>query len=277
LLVFVAPVLRCISLYARVEGEDFVANIMNFPGIIFAGSFLILWTAARIGDFLRRRRHPLKDSDRQDVSLVLTANFTLLGLIVGFTFSMAVSRYDLRKTLEEQEANAIGTAYVRADLIGEPSASALRQALKAYLDLRLRYYATSNENDIAAINSDTVRSQAELWSLVSGQARANPNPVNALVVSGVNDVLNSQSFTQAARWNRIPLAAWLLMLVIALVCNILVGYDAHRSDLVLFLVVPIALGTAFFLIADIDSPTGGVIRIAPQNLDKLRLDMQHAL
>jgi hypothetical protein len=87
----------------------------------------------------------------------------------------------------------------------------------------------------------------------------------ALVVSGMNDVLNAQGYTQAAWWNRIPAAAWGLMLLIAISSNALQGYGEHRISpftLVLALIVSIA----FFLIADIDSPRHGVIRVSPHNL-----------
>ena len=93
----------------------------------------------------------------------------------------------------------------------------------------------------------------------------------ALVVSGMNDVLNSQSYTQAAWWNRIPAAAWLLMVAIAVCCNVLLGYRAHsfREEAVVLLVMPLVASLSFFLIADIDSPRGGLIRVAPQNLTAL--------
>jgi hypothetical protein len=82
----------------------------------------------------------------------------------------------------------------------------------------------------------------------------------------MNDVINRQGYTQAARWNRIPLAAWCLMGAIALFCNFLIGYsdESHRNKLLL--IVPIAIAVSFLLIADIDSPQGGLIRVAPQNL-----------
>jgi hypothetical protein len=90
----------------------------------------------------------------------------------------------------------------------------------------------------------------------------------ALVVSGMNDVLNSQGYTQAAWWNRIPIAAWGLMLLIAVCSNLLVGYGARNSRMerFLLLVLPLVVSISFFLIADIDSPRGGVIRTNPQNL-----------
>jgi hypothetical protein len=92
--------------------------------------------------------------------------------------------------------------------------------------------------------------------------------VIALAVSGMNDVLNSQGYTQAAWWNRIPLAAWGLMAAIAICCNFLVGYGARHAETegTLLLVLPLVVSIAFFLIADIDSPRGGVIRVQPQNL-----------
>jgi hypothetical protein len=84
----------------------------------------------------------------------------------------------------------------------------------------------------------------------------------------MNDVLNAQGYTQAAWWNRIPLEAWILLAAIAIGCNLMIGYGAHRTSLLL-IIFPIAVSLSFFLIADIDSPRGGVIRVQPQNLMRL--------
>jgi hypothetical protein len=95
-----------------------------------------------------------------------------------------------------------------------------------------------------------------------------PTPVLALAVAGMNDVLNSQGHTQAAWWNRIPHAAWGLMAVIATCCNVLVGYGARSAKAagILLLVLPLVVSMSFLLIAEIDSPRGGLIRVNPQNL-----------
>jgi hypothetical protein len=85
----------------------------------------------------------------------------------------------------------------------------------------------------------------------------------------MNDVLNSQGYTRAAWWNRIPVAAWVLLATIAIGCNLLIGYSAHRTYRLLFLVLPLAVSVSFFLIADIDSPRGGLIHVQPQNLEIL--------
>ena len=99
-------------------------NLMNYPLLVFVISFVLLWLSARIGASVLRRRHALKEDVRDDFGVILAATLTLLGLIIGFSFSMAISRYDQRKIYEEEEANAIGTEYVRADLL--PAADAAR-------------------------------------------------------------------------------------------------------------------------------------------------------
>lgn len=249
--------------------QENMSMIRNFPLLVFIVSLIVLWLSAQIGAFLRRKLSPLQEDERQDLGTVLTATLTLLGLIIAFSFSMAISRYDQRKNYEAEEANAIGTEVVRADLLPASNAARAHELLKAYLHQRVLFYETRDEPDLAKINAETARLQAELWSTVQASAAAQPTPIVALAVGGMNDVLNSQGYTQAAWWNRIPTAAWDLMAAIAIFCNILIGYGAHRTGILLFLVLPLALSISFFLIADIDSPRGGVIRVSPRNLESL--------
>src|SRR5271157_5456088 len=197
--------------------------LLNFPVLMFFPSVLLLWLSAQYGASLRRRR-PLKEEERDDFGIVQTATLTLLGLIIGFSFSMAISRYDLRKNYEEAEANAIGTEYVRTGLMPAADAAGVRAQLRKYLDLRVLFYQTHNERELGQINVDTAQLQAEMWSAVQVPATAQPTPLIALTVSGMNDVLNSQGYTQAAWWNRIPHSAWSLMVAIAICGNGLVGY-----------------------------------------------------
>jgi hypothetical protein len=101
-------------------------------------------------------------------------------------------------------------------------------------------------------------------------AAAQPTPTVALAVAGMNDVVNTQGYTQAAWWNRIPTGAWLLMVAIAVLSNLLVGVNSSNATRQgMLLVLPIALSVSFFLIADIDSPRYGVIRVSAQNLTSL--------
>jgi hypothetical protein len=89
---------------------------------------------------------------------------------------------------------------------------------------RISFYEARNQRQIDQIDGDLPKLQAELWSAVSRVAIAQSTPVVALSISGMNDVINSQGYAQAAWWNRIPDAAWGLMGLIAIACNLLIGY-----------------------------------------------------
>lgn len=239
-------------------------NPFQFPLLVFTASFLLLWAAARVGS----RFGGILEGVREDFGVLLTATLTLLGLIVGFTFSMAVTRYDQRKLYEEEEANAVGTEYVRTELLPASEGDPARRLLREYLDQRILFYQTRNRDRLQNINATTTRLQAKLWDLVKSSGLAQPSAMTALVVSGMNDVLNSQGYTQAAWWNQIPREAWALMGVIAISGNMMVGLHLHRvrSKGVLLMVLPGIVSISFFLIADIDSPRGGLIHVRPQNL-----------
>jgi hypothetical protein len=242
----------------------------NFPTLIFVISFLLLWFAAWAGGQLGQRQYNLKEEMLPDFSVVLGATLTLLGLIIGFSYSMATARYDLRKAYEETEANAIGTEYVRADLLGPAEAQQVRGMLRQYTDLRIRFYVTRDKDELTQISLQTEQIQNRLWTAVSQSALAQPTALRTLAVAGMNDVLNSQGYTQAAWWNRIPTGAWCLMFGIAVLSNVLVGYGARKVRVKLFMMLPLVVSVSFFLIADIDSPRRGVIRVHPQNLESLR-------
>ena len=182
-----------------------------------------------------------------------------------FQFLNGRNRYDQRKNYEEAEANAIGTEYARADLLPADDGMKVRELLQRYVNQRILFYR-GDEFQINGAGNNLQKLQAELWSRVVHVATAQPTPVVALAVSGMNDVLNSQGHAQAAWWNRIPAAAWMLMGVIAIASNILFGYREWSTSLLVLLVVPVVASVAFFLIADIDSPRGGVIRVSPRNL-----------
>ncbi len=93
-----------------------MSQIVRFPLLVLALAFVTLWLSAKLGATLRKRRHP-EEVEREDFDVVVAGTMTLLALIIGFSFSMASSRFDQRKNLEESEADAIGTEYVRADFL----------------------------------------------------------------------------------------------------------------------------------------------------------------
>jgi hypothetical protein len=248
--------------------------VVDSPLVVFTGAALAQCLAAFAGEMARRRK--ISEAEWEDFNVVRTTALTLLALIIGFSFSMAVSRYDLRKTYEEAEANAIGTQFLRAQLVPAAEAAQMRTMLRAYVDERLAFYVTSDSTRLAEIDRSTARLQSGLWTIAASAANANPTPATALVASGMNDVLNAQGYTQAAWWNRIPRAAWLLMALVSVACNLLLGYGEKRANRLNLVVLPIILSIAFALIADIDSPRGGFILVHPDNLTALKATLDGA-
>jgi len=244
-------------------------SILDFPLFVLVFTFILLWSSALIGAFLRKKLGPLEEDSRHDFGVIQAAILTLLSLLIGFTFSMAVNRYDQRKNYEEAENNAIGTEYIRADLLPATDAAKVRELLRSYLDQRVLFFTTRDLQQRRQIDTRTAQLRNDLWSAVEAGAAVHPTPTIALAVSGMNDVLNSQGYTQAAWWYRIPVEAWNLMAAIAICCNLLIGYGARRTSRLLLLVLPLAVSVSFFLIADIDSPLQGLIRVQPQNLINL--------
>jgi len=249
-----------------------MSRLADSPFTLFLVSFVALCLCAWFGAVVLARYMTGGKEMREDLRTILAACLTLLGLIVGFSFSMAVSRYDLRKSYEAAEATAISTEYLRADLLPSAEAQRIRQLLGSYLAARVHFFTNHEPDRVQELNEQAAALQVQMWSAVRGPAAAQPNPLTALAVSGINEVINSQGNTQAAWWNRIPSEAWALMGVIAILCNVMLGFSAgelkRRGSL---FVLPLVTAIAFFLIADIDSPAGGgLIHVTPQNLLSLQ-------
>jgi hypothetical protein len=247
--------------------------LLDHPVIFLLVLLIVLGSATRLGVAMRIRHGTLEGTRRSDFDIVLGATLTLLSLIVGFSFSMAASRYDLRKNYEEGEANAIGTAYARADLLPAVDAARVKQLLHEYTRLRLNFYTITSytlgaEKRLSELNRTTNAMQAQLWAAVVAPVKANQTAPMMLVAGAMNDALNSQGYAQAASWNRIPPGAWVLLCTIGLVATIMIGFrfDTGSRQRMLMQILPALIAISLFLISDIDCPRGGIIRVLPQNL-----------
>jgi hypothetical protein len=243
-------------------------QFVSYPRYFFIVSFVLMSIAAWIGHVFLRRNKPLDSDAREDFHVVQSATLTLLALVIGFSLSMAVGRYDQRKNFEAAEANAIRTEFLRAGLLRAAEAATIRLLLAQYVAQRVLFYQVRDSQKLDEINSKTAELQTELWAAALTGAMPQPNPLTALAVAGMNDVINTQGYTQAAWRNRLPLESWSLIIVIGVLCNLLVGYGSRSATAKRWylLIMPMAVALSFMLIADIDSPRGGFIRVVPQNL-----------
>jgi len=242
-------------------------KLVDYPVIFGLVCFLLLWLAVALGFRLQSKRVQLADDDREDLAVVTTATLTLLGLIIGFTFSMAVSRYDLRKHYEAEEANSIGTEYNRIDMLAPAESATVHELLKKYLDLRIQHYEIRFDTTrLREIEAQTEDLQRKMWSVVANVGATRSSATIALVVAEMNQVIDNQGYAQAAWLNRIPRAAWILLVLIAICGTFLVGFSSRKHRKILFIVLPGTIALSLFLIADIDCPRHGVIPVRPDNL-----------
>lgn len=251
-----------------------MADILRHPVTVFLLCLVILWLSVYVGAYLMSKVEPITEEERKDLDLIIGASLTLLALIIGFTFSMAVGRYDERKLYEENEANAIGTEYSRMNLLPAPDAAKGRQLLTEYLNQRVLFYSVSDEQQLDAVRAETNKLEGQMLSTVQGVAATQQTVTIALVVYGLDEVINRARSAQAEFWNRIPEGAWLLMFGLSIICCVLTGHGARRKGPLPFVILPFLLAIAFFLIADIDSPRHGVIRVVPENLISLAQSWQ---
>jgi hypothetical protein len=241
-----------------------MSYLIDRPWPVLAISIVTLWLAAWIGARALRTR-AAEDTASVYYDIILGATLTLLSLIIGFSFSMAISHFDQRKSYESAEANAIRTAYLRADLLSPTAASTLRTLIGKYLEQRILFYEATTEEELPPIDARTAQLQADLWSIIRTSGTSIP-----LAVIAVNDMLNARSSVEASWANRISLEAWTLMAAIAICGNGLVGYGARKfsSRTIPILILPtvFVISISLYLIDDIDSPRSGLIAVGPQNL-----------
>ena len=149
----------------------------EYPLLVFVVSFIALWLSAWAGWVFRRWQGSLDDEMHEDFGFILAATLTLLGLIIGFSFSMATTRYDQRKNYEEAEANAIGTEYVRADLLPDPPMRPTSASCSGSTSTS-EFCSTRahDEHKIQQINARTAQLQTELWSAIRAPARGTAKP-----------------------------------------------------------------------------------------------------
>jgi hypothetical protein len=208
------------------------------------------------------------------VGAIVGAILGLLAFLIAFTFGMAASRFELRRGLVVDEANAIGTTYLRAALVPEPHRKEIRTLLRNYVDVRLEAVESGIAEPAVARSEEL---QGQLWAQAVSAAEKNPTPITSLFVQSVNEVINlhAKRLTMGVR-NRIPTAVWWALYFTAILAMAGVGYyegltSANRSLETLVLVV--TFSGVLGLLADLDRPQQGLIKVSQQALIDLRKSM----
>lgn len=195
----------------------------------------------------------------------------LLSLLLAFTLAMVLTRYDSRKQLIVDEANAIGSARLRAQLLAEPSRSRILELLHKYLDARMHFSdAGLDQEKLDASFAQASALLAEMWQQSVVVAQQNPTPITAIFLQSLNEMADLSESRLAALENRIPVVLWFVLIFISMLTCLLVGCSFRRRAFLTILVWPLMISIVLALSADLDSPRTGLIQIGQQSIERLR-------
>jgi hypothetical protein len=242
--------------------SDSAAIFLFLPGL-FLGIALFIEAGRWLGKFRAK-----DETERERVVLISieTAIYALLGLMVAFTFSGAAGRFDLRRTLTVDEANAIGTAYLRLDLLPAAAQPALREKFRRYTEARIAIYGALP--DVGASDAHAARAaalQGEIWAGAVAALRGAQPQAALLVVPALNDMIDITTTREIALRTHTPPVILIALGVLTLVCSLLVGYSlagGRRLGVTLHALAFAAILTVtIYVILDLDHPRAGLIRL----------------
>ena len=241
---------------------------------------LIGMATIRLGDFLGRQWTQRSHAAKQDnVDSLVASILALLAFLLVFMAGLANTRFDAQRQLVLADANAIKTAWLRADFLDEPQRGAALALLPEYVAARLQAATDPAHLPQARARSEAI--QAELWQYAAALNRAAPDSTAAaLLTAAVNSLIDTHTQRIASLYNRFPLSNWVAIMVVALLSLLAVGYNdglhVGRADgrgWVTELVLVLVFAAVLVLIVDLDRPNDGLINVSQQALIDLQQQM----
>jgi hypothetical protein len=249
------------------------------PLLISLALIGVLLAAEEVGFRVKRRTKPVTEGiERGDIALILGAVLTLLALMLGFTYSMSENRFETRRQLVIEEANAIGTTYLRAKTLPEPRSSEIRELLRRYAGLRAGIGGRKDDTPekIREVNNQAKQLHDSIWSHAAVLARENPNPIVSIFLQTLNEMIDFHSKRLAAFRNRVPFVIYLVLFVISSITFLLLGYylgTRRQRVRILSMMLALLVAAVMWLILDLDQPVRGAIRASQQSLIDLQQDL----
>ncbi|RRA48149.1 hypothetical protein [Acidipila sp. EB88] len=240
------------------------------PLMFFVLIVALLFACSYMGSWIRDRNAERAALHSSTFKTLEGALLALLGLLLGFTFSMAVSRYNDRKQGEVAEANAIASVWNRTATLQEPARTKEQELLRTYTQVRLGFLnAGTSQQRIYDDLAETTRLQSRIWSIAAADAEQHRDPVSAAYLASLDEAFATVERRTAAYENRIPLTAWALLLFIGAVSSGLVGVGIHRRSRLVRLLLPLVVAAAFAQTLDLDSPRAGLVKLKQRSMDRV--------
>jgi hypothetical protein len=245
--------------------------------ILYAVSVVIVMASIGTGVFIARRFRKLAEAEQgESTGSVVAATLGLLAFMLAFTFDVAVNRRDVKRDLLLEEVNAIGTTYLRADLIPEPGRSDVRKLLQRYIDIRIELPA--HPEKFHTYIEEAKQIQNRLWAHAVALREADlKNPdIAALFIEALNQTIDLQTKRITVLFYKIPGMIWVVLAALTVFAMASVGYQIGqkgRFNWVINLALAMSFSGVIVLIADLDRVTSGWLRISNQPMVELRADM----
>jgi hypothetical protein len=258
--------------------EDLLIRMFTREWTVLFLTAALLLVVAEVGFRFGSRRYTQKrEAPTGHIGGIQAAVLGMLGLLLAFTFAMAVDRYDTRRKLVLQEANAVHTTYLRASLLPEAHQAPVKDLLRRYVDGRVKYQPLADDPAKLAegrrLSGDI---QTELWKHASEAAKEAPNDITVSFIDSLNETIDTDADRIAAGRAHIPSGVWLLLLVVAASGSFISGYGAGADGVRTILVnvfLPLLITVVIVLIFDLSHPRQGLIGISQQPL----IDLQKSI
>jgi hypothetical protein len=253
-----------------------LVGIVLVPGMLL-GMLCALEIGRRLGT---RRMAEDPDGAKAGAGAVEAAVFGLMGLLIGFTFSGAAARFDARRTLLVEEANCIGTAWLRLDLLPATAQPALREKLRQYTDARLAVFRKIPDVEATKIELDRATLlQNEIWTQTLAACReSGESSTRVLLVPALNQMFDMAATRTLGVKMHPPMIIYAMLAVLLLASSLLAGYDMGagkgRSWFHSFAFV-VVISFAFYVILDFEFPRIGIIRI--HSFDQVFVDLRQSM
>lgn len=250
--------------------------LLNHPLVLLPAMALLLVAGFEIGHRVALRVGVAQDTDRYDqYKNVRDALGVLLGLLLGFMLSMAVGRFNHRRDLVVDEADAISTTYLRSQLLAEPNATRIHELLKKYVTVRMEFFdAGLDEKKVQEAEAETSRLQDELWKETVEATKPERNAISAAFVNSLNQTIDLDSQRLAAYEFRVPWAVWLLIVLVAFFQVFAHGATARKRFVFPLLASPLIVATACALIADLDASRSGLIVVEQRAMQRVAAQLE---
>jgi hypothetical protein len=251
-------------------------NLLPLLAIAIAGFLVSLEAGYRLGE---RRLAASDDREKSHTSALQGATLGLLALLLGFTFAMAVTRYDNRKAVVLEQANAIGTAELRSRLLPAAQAEAAAKLFREYVETWLAHKAAGTDAAaIAATESRAGDIETKLWDLARAATAADPHSIPAgLFATAMNDVIDLHEKRRRSLEDRVPEVVFILLFAVSAFALGQIAYSSglsgHRHPVANVLFAGI-IALVLIIIMDIDRPRRGLIQVSQDSLLRLQESLQ---